>query len=196
MKETRITALIDMDGPISDFDARLFDVARERGWRMDVSHVSEQRHRYSTDHFLDDAERRLMRDICDGPGWFSSLPLVDGARDGLERLAELMDVWICTKPLRAAWRTCASEKTAWVERNLGPHWTDRLIITPDKSLVTGDVLLDDAPYLEWLERASWTSVIYPASWNGEGSQWEGLPRWGWEDDPEDLIDLVFDATRR
>lgn len=195
MKETRIIALVDVDGPIADFDGKLFKVCAERGWPMDVAHPGEQRHRYSTDHIPDLEHRAAMRAICDDAGWFSDLPLVEGALDGLERLSELCEVWLCTKPLRAAWRTCASEKTQWIEQRLGSHWTDRLIITPDKSLVRGHVLLDDAPYLSWLDRAEWTAVMFPASWNGEGSQWEGLPRWGWKDDPEDLINLVFDSVK-
>lgn len=197
------TILLDMDGPISGFDQRIFEEARSRGWRLDIDYDHrQQQHRYSTDHFLDDAERRLMRDLCDGPGWFAGLPVVDGALDGLADLDRFIangdiDVWICTKPLRAAWRTCHSEKASWVEERLGPQWTDRLIIAPDKSLVRGTILVDDAPYIEWLERAEWEPVMFDLSWNREGSPWGELTeRWTWEDGVHALIGAAYGIASR
>ena len=36
-----------------------------------------------------------------------------------------------------------TEKRLWVEDHLGFAWVKRLIISPDKSLLIGDVLVDD-----------------------------------------------------
>ena len=37
-----------------------------------------------------------------------------------------------------------TEKTVWVEQHLGEFWVERLIISPNKSLLLGDVLIDDS----------------------------------------------------
>lgn len=37
----------------------------------------------------------------------------------------------------------------WLVEHIGDGWDRRLILTPDKSLVVGDILLDDAPKHEW-----------------------------------------------
>jgi hypothetical protein len=55
------------------------------------------------------------------------------------------------------------------------------------ALVHGDLLLDDAPLLDWLPRATWRPVIFATPWNGTGSKWEHLPRWSWS---EPLLDLL------
>ena len=55
------------------------------------------------------------------------------------------DVWILTKPSYMN-PLCYTEKRLWVEDHLGLEWCDRLILCPDKSLLKGDVLIDDTPW--------------------------------------------------
>ena len=38
---------------------------------------------------------------------------------------------------------CYTEKRIWVEKHLGMEFVNRLIISPDKSLLKGDYLIDD-----------------------------------------------------
>jgi len=54
------------------------------------------------------------------------------------------DVRICTSP-QTAFRFCVSEKYQWTYDRLGPKWVERLILTKDKTLVRGDVRIDDKP---------------------------------------------------
>jgi hypothetical protein len=174
-----------MDGPLADFDLHLFAWYAEVGLETHCA-PDAQCHRYSTDCLADPSRAPEVLARLDAPGWFDSLPPVPGAAEGLEALADLADAWIVTKPLESS-RTCRDEKAAWVRRHLGPLWERRLVLAPDKALVRGSVLLDDAPLLGWLPRAEWAPVIYPTTWNGPGSAWAGLPRWGWGDDPARLL---------
>ena len=115
--------------------------------------------------------------------------MADGAVEGLNRLWQVAEVWICTKPLEVN-PTCRDDKAKWLETYFGEDWLDRLIITPNKSMVRGDILLDDAPHIDWLEHAVWHSVIFPTTWNDEGSKWAGMPRWGWDQDVTELLRLI------
>lgn len=191
--------LCDMDTPLAGFDERAIDLCAENGWPMDIAHVGELTKRWVTHHVIDPEHRDLLRAaIRHQPGWFRSLPVVEGAREGLEKCARRFDeVWICTRmPSLEEWDpSWASEKVAWTREHFGFEWSQRLIITPDKSLVTGTLLLDDAPTPAWFARARWKPVMYPTAYNGAGSEWEGLPRWSWDQPIGDLMALAGAAQR-
>lgn len=183
------TILVDQDGPLSGFDERFWEICASEGIALDCA-LEEQRHRFATDHIPNKADRERARALVNTSGWFADLPVVDGAIEGLNRLADIADVWICSKPL-AANPTCRDEKAAWLARHFGSYWADRLILAPDKSMITGDVLLDDAPKLAWLPRAQWVPVVFTTPWNGPGSNWEQFAHWDWAEDVTTLIDHVW-----
>ena len=176
--------LVDQDGPLADFDTAIWKVIIESG--IPISCTRETQTVRFIDDAVDKAYKQVIRTPIDTPGWFRNLPPVPGAREGLTALAKVAEVYICTKPLEKN-ATCRDDKAAWVEEHLGKKWVDRLFIAPDKSLVKGAILLDDAPKPKWYPRAEWQPVIFPTPWNGPGSLWEGLPRWTWGDDIEDLL---------
>lgn len=175
----RPTVLVDMDGPLADFDGHFYALCAEQGWPVNAER-HEQTARYATDHVIDDEHRRLAREVIDTSRWFSELPVVDGAVDGMERLREVADVWIVTKPLEVN-PTCRDDKALWLSEHFDEYWLRRLIIAPDKSIVRGDILLDDAPKVEWFPHATWEPVIYDFPYNREGTPWAGLRHWTWSE---------------
>lgn len=181
------TFLLDMDGPMAGFDNRFFDLCDEFGWPYDCTRET-QIHRFATDH-LSREHAKLARAEVNRPGWFRSLPVTPGAQEGLPKLARVADVWICTKPLEAN-PACRDEKAAWLVEHFGREWERRLIITPDKSMVRGDILIDDAPHPDWYERASWLPVIFRMPWNGVGSKWDDQPTWSWGDPVSELLRII------
>lgn len=186
----RPTILVDQDGVLADFDSHFWERCLQRGYSFDCE-PHEQRHRFATDHMTDKWERTHARFMVDhDEDWFADLPVIPGAVEGINALAEVADVWICTKPLEAN-TNCRDGKAQWVREHLGTEWEKRLIIAPDKSLIVGDILLDDAIKLEWLPRATWLPVVFPAPFNGAGSEWERLPRWDWSQPVEELLRLCY-----
>lgn len=179
------TVLVDMDGPLADFDAHFFKRCAEEGYALDCE-LADQRHRFATDHIPDRTHRNAARTMVDTAGWFRDLPPTPGALDGINELFFYADVWICTKPLDAN-PTCRDDKADWIARHLGNRWMERLIIAPDKSMVRGTVLLDDAPKISWIERALWNPIIFRTPWNGAGSKWAHFPHWSWGESLEILL---------
>lgn len=175
-----------MDGVLADFDGHLLEITGDLAWPQGYARF-RQEHRYSSDHITNRADRDEARRRINTSGFFSDLQPVPGAIDGIMELAEMVPVWIVTKPLEAN-PTCRDDKARWLNRHLGRDWERRLIVTPDKSMVIGSILLDDAPKPEWFDRASWRPVIFPWSFNGAGSVWANLPRWQWGDHPQRLLD--------
>jgi 5'-nucleotidase len=74
------------------------------------------------------------------------------------------DVRICTAPI-SAYRNCVEEKHRWVETHMGAAWVRRLILTKDKTLVRGDVLIDDRPSVGGVLEPTWEHLIFDAPYN-------------------------------
>lgn len=181
--------LLDMDGPLADFDTRCWKECWQRGWETDITYPREQTRRYFTDHMPNAREAELMRDAINTPGWFTSLKVTTGATVGAQGLLGAgHEVWVATKALETN-PTCRDEKVAWLREHF-PYLEDRMFITPDKSLLRGDILLDDAPKPKWLKDAVWQPVIFDATYNGAGTVWSHLPRWTWGDPVSALEALV------
>lgn len=181
--------LVDMDGVLADFDGRALEVCAENGIELDIDHISEATFRYLTDHVPDKGQRNKLRRIIDTTPYFADLPVIDGAVDGMRELMSRAEVWVCSKPLDAN-ETCASDKVSWIKRHF-PKCHGKLILAPDKSLVQGDVLLDDAPKLKWLDRAVWKPIVYSQPFNTvPDSELFDLPHFQWGDSIDTILNLA------
>ena len=77
-------------------------------------------------------------------GFYIGLKPVKGAIEAMDALMrdENIDPYILTAP--SLYNPLSyTEKRIWVEDHLGFEWVKRLIISPDKSLLRGDILIDD-----------------------------------------------------
>lgn len=113
------------------------------------------------------------------PGFYLDLEPMAGAKDGLENLlAAGAEVFICTAPSLKN-PTCASDKLAAIARDFGNEFAERTIITKDKTLVFGDLLVDDNPQITGLRAPVWDHVVFDRTYNRhvEGQHRLG----GWED---------------
>jgi 5'-nucleotidase len=55
----------------------------------------------------------------------------------------------------------------WVESRFGAGWAERTIITKDKTMVNGDVLIDDKPEVKGLCNPSWEHILFDQPYNQE-----------------------------
>jgi len=72
-------------------------------------------------------------------------------------------VYICTSAITRS-QYCAQEKINWIRRHLGESWIDRILITSNKTLVAGDILIDDKPSAGQ-ESKGWKQVLFDAPYN-------------------------------
>lgn len=76
--------------------------------------------------------------------FFRKLAPIEGAIDALRSLdsSAKVQVYILTAPsVKNPWSY--TEKRIWVEEHLGSRFVEKLIISPNKSLLRGDILIDD-----------------------------------------------------
>ena len=156
--------LIDQDNVLADFEAGFRDAWDASGH----PHPALPAHARTTFYIRDDYPAHLRREveaIYTAPGFFRELPPLPGA---LEAIAALLqaghDVRICTSPLQG-YHHCAMEKFEWVERHLGADCLHRLILTRDKTLVHGDVLVDDNPHITGARTPDWRHILYDQPYN-------------------------------
>lgn len=186
---TRPVVLVDMDGPLADFEGAFYDLCADQAMPMHAGRVHKRlpcrKHRFLTD-CLTSQDKKFARYVIENSDWFRHLDVTPGAIQGINELAEHVDVWICTKPLEANAR-CRDDKAAWIRDHLGTDWEHRLILAPDKSMIRGDLLLDDAPKRLWLTDATWKPVMFTMPWNQAGSAWDEIPHWTWGDPVDELL---------
>ena len=167
--------LLDQDGVLADFERAFLAAWRQR--YPDIAPVEAENRK--SFHLLEDYPPELRAQaeaLYTAPGFISNLPPVPGAIEAYRELLALgMDVRICSSPLRQ-YENCVAEKYQWVERHLGRAATERLILTRDKTLVQGDLLIDDRPRVEGGARPRWRHIIYDAPYNRHET---GRPRLTW-----------------
>ena len=136
--------LLDMDGPLANFDKALYAVCQHLGIELNIKGLSDpNRKYYMTDNMVHDHEKLMIRDLLDTSHFFQYIPVTDGAIEGVKELMEYFDVWVCTKPLDAN-QFCRDDKMWWIKEYF-PALSSKVIMAPKKSLIFGQTLLDDAP---------------------------------------------------
>jgi 5'-nucleotidase len=165
--------LVDMDDVIANTELG-FHQKLEVSFPQIAQIAPEQRTCFD---FEEQYPLEVVQQITHAPGYFASLPPVPGAIDALRAIsASGIEVKICTSPLLGS-PTCASEKLAWVKRLLGSAWQERLIITRDKTIVRGDILIDDKPELKGCATPTWEHVIFSRPWNQQVKSKRRLESW-------------------
>ncbi len=167
--------LFDMDGVIAGIEEGFWDQFPAYWRNAHIVKPEDRRTFYCIDE-LPEEQVPAGWALLNSKGFFENLPAIKGAIEGMEKLLSYHDVRICTAPMRSS-RYCISEKIAWVRREMGKHWLERLIITKDKTYVRGDVLIDDKPEVTGALKPTWEHIVFDAPYNREAKK----PRvWGWE----------------
>ena len=173
----RKTLLLDCDDVLCDFVGgvlRAVNVARGTSFRPEECHERDIARSFGlTWEYIGDIVKR--RFFC------AELAELPGARNAVERLRALCDVYIVTAPWPS--KRWMRERTDWL-MSLGFD-SDHIIFCRTKKLVWGDILIDDRTQtiIEWAEKwPAGTALL----WNKPYNQGALLPSnahrvLGWSD---------------
>ena len=173
--------LVDMDGVIADWGAAYGAALDAHG----PAAAGIPRHHQQTSFDLlagrTEQERKIISAIMVSPGFYSRLQPIPGARQALKAIVKVgHDVRIVTSPWVSN-PTCASDKLNWVSDRYGSHWAQRVILTTDKTLVYGDLLIDDKPEVTGAVEPFWEHVLFDQPYNRSISRKRRMFRWDeWE----------------
>jgi 5'-nucleotidase len=164
MNTLRKSILVDQDGVLANYQEHLLAL-----WENEHPHEFRLPLHAVTEHDISVLFPQDCRDELEAitlrKGFFLSLPPIAGGKDALEEMLAMgHDVRICTSPKKIH-RHCVPEKFAWVEEHLGGKWVDRIVLTRDKTLVCGDILIDDKPDIVGICTPSWKHLLYDQPYN-------------------------------
>jgi len=77
-------------------------------------------------------------------GFYANLPPITGAIESVKKLinSEVFEPYVLTAPSTRN-PFSYTEKRVWIEKHFGFEFTEKLIISPNKGLLKGDILIDD-----------------------------------------------------
>ncbi|KAM9750543.1 5'(3')-deoxyribonucleotidase, cytosolic type isoform 2-T2 [Dama dama] len=146
-----VRVLVDMDGVLADFEAGLLRGFLQRFPGEPYVPLEERRGFLAREQY-----RALRPDLADkvasvyeAPGFFLDLEPIPGALEAMREMNDMQDtqVFICTSPLMK-YDHCVAEKYRWVEKHLGPQFVEHIIMTWDKTVISGDILIDDKEVIQ------------------------------------------------
>ncbi len=156
--------LIDMDDVLADFDREFLNVWKKKYPGKFYIPLEKRSLFYMKDQYPPGVWE-LVREVYTSPGFIRSLPAVPGGAEAINELSERgFDVFICTSPL-SNYENCVLEKYEWVDEHLGRDWTEKLILTRDKTLIKGEILLDDRPEVKGAAAPEWEHVLFDRPYN-------------------------------
>lgn len=172
--------LVDMDGVQADLEGAFW---REWATRhpdlpqyADVQHLT-----FKIETRFGDRYHEEVASILDEPGFFAGFEPYKGAAEAMNAMVGRgWDVFVVTSPLLTN-VTCGDDKFGWMDHHIGFGWSDRTIITRDKTLVRGDVLIDDKPVIKGRLTPTWKHVVFDRTYNHDAPSPYRMHDWAdWE----------------
>lgn len=156
--------LVDMDGVLADFETRFLEDFRKKFPHHPYVPLGKREMFYLEENYPEGLEKDIET-VFSTPGFFENLDIIPGSKEALAKMKALgHEVYICTSPV-SKYENCILEKYHWVSKNLGYEWTKKMIVTKDKTLVFGDILIDDKPEHTGLKKPVWKHVLFEALYN-------------------------------
>lgn len=177
--------LIDQDGPLADFEQGFLDIWQKSFPDEFFIPLSERKTFYMRQQYPPHLTKKVDS-VYTAPNFFINLKPTVGAKEAINKLiATGHDVRICTSPL-SRYEYCVLEKYQWVEKHFGRDFTKRIILTKDKTMVRGDILIDDKPKIDGIFKPEWEHIIFDYPYNQEITDKRRLNWQNWEE----ILELV------
>ncbi len=154
--------LLDVDGVLARCHQKVLEIYREEFGPVPFDEPSE----YWMELNFEDPEqaKHNIFEIFKNPGLFSTFEVQPGSQNAVTEIIEDgHEVYFCTTPMWAN-PTCCDDKVRWIDKHFFGLGT-RTILTQNKRLIAGDVLVDDKPHLEGHEYPSWKRIVFDQHYN-------------------------------
>ena len=137
-----VSILLDIDGVVAGFAEHYLDTLHKLTGFRAHTHQIDRWHFHECEWFPKEAKRQVEAEI-EKPGWCYGIPLLPHAIGLVGSLREIGTVYAVTSPWASS-KHWMYERTEWLHHRLGIRQR-HVVHTMAKSLVAGDVLIDDKP---------------------------------------------------
>eukprot|EP00922_Rhytidocystis_sp_ex-Travisia-forbesii_P028167 GHVS01041341.1.p1 GENE.GHVS01041341.1~~GHVS01041341.1.p1 ORF type:complete len:299 (-),score=42.17 GHVS01041341.1:241-1137(-) len=181
--------LVDMDNTLVDWDCQFYNLMTKLHPHVPLR-AAEARINWSIEYNYPLKYERAILELTDQPEFWRTMPPMKGGVDAMQGMvARGLNVFIVSSPDPFHTSRCAKEKYDWIEYYLGPHWKSKVILASDKTLIRGDVLIDDKPSVCYGAHVPlWTHVLYHHPYNSMYTSKPRIQHWTeWEQVLEDVV---------
>jgi len=130
------TIAIDMDGVMADVESHMLNRYKDETGIL----LTKEEIKGRTEEGLF-PDTTLLRKICNEPGFFRTLPLMDGAIETVKRLMENYEVYVVSAAME--YPLSLFEKREWLAEHFPFISWRNIIFCGDKSIIDTDYLIDD-----------------------------------------------------
>ncbi|MBO1307117.1 5'-3'-deoxyribonucleotidase [Enterococcus sp. 669A] len=148
---------VDMDEVIADYVAKELQVYNQRfGTEYTKADLQGRKLRH-----LHPEHTGAIRAFIREEDHFADFAVIEGAQEGLRKLAEKHEVYIATAAMEVP--TCFNAKYAWLQTHFAFIPDDNYVFCGDKSIIAADYLIDD--HIRHLETFKGTGILFGAPHN-------------------------------
>ncbi len=127
--------IVDMDGVLADVYTRLFEIyEKETGHRLTAADVEGK---------LEEEAFPDQRKWVSSPGFFRTLPVMEGSCGGLKKLSEKYDIIVAS--LAIEFPNSLTDKLMWLQEHFSFISWKQIVFCGDKNLIKADIMIDDHP---------------------------------------------------
>lgn len=158
--------LVDMDDVIVEWGRAKDEGLRYWYPRLRNFRFGELQTTWDMMEGLDKAHVEALEELMDRPRFYWYMDPVYGAAEALEEMvAAGHEVSIVSTPWPTN-PTCLQDKSDWLDAYIGEGWSQRLILTRDKTAIRGDILFDDKPEIKGKYIPEWQQIVIdrPHNW--------------------------------
>jgi len=159
--------LTDMDGVITNLESRFLELWSERFPNKQSIPIEKRTTFYQRDQYPEE----LAEEIMNSKDFYGKMKPLPKAIESLKEIAQSNVVFICTSP-KTRNPYCIPEKLEWITQYLGKDFLKRTILTKDKTLIQGDILIDDKPSVRGVCDPIWKHIVYKQPYNQGEFTWE------------------------
>jgi len=159
---------IDMDGVIADTETQFIDwYERESGVRV----TRESLQGLEENEMLPD--KSAARRFAFTPGFFRTLPVIDGAVEAIKTLMETYEVYIVSAAME--FPQCLPEKREWLDEHFPFIDWRHIVFCGDKSVIGTDYMIDD--HIKNLDYFKGTTIMFHAFHNVNHKHHQRVNNW-------------------
>ena len=163
--------LVDVDGVLSNFELHFYNKFIQEYPDLEPIPLYDRTVHMVVHQYLDRYPQLKVREndlygIYFNEGFFKDMPLIPGSKKAMNFLSKHYSVRFCAS-FPEDLGHCVSEKLEWVKANFGPEFTKKTIVSKDKTMVRGTVLIDDRNKGSGQLEPGWKLVLYDQPYNRE-----------------------------